>query len=73
MTPDGIPIIDRVAGVDGLILAVGMCGQGFMMGPGVAVNVTSLICDGKSSLPEDVQKTFRYDRDFYASKTERLK
>jgi sarcosine oxidase subunit beta len=73
MTPDGIPIIDRVSGVDGLILAVGMCGQGFMMGPGVAVNITSMICDGRSSLPDDVQKTFRYDRDFYASKTERLK
>jgi sarcosine oxidase subunit beta len=73
MTPDGIPIIDRVAGLDGLILAVGMCGQGFMLGPGVAVNITSMICDGKSSLPEDVHKTFRFDRDFYASKKETLK
>ena len=33
----------------GLLLAVGMCGQGFMMGPGVARNVTSLIVDGKPS------------------------
>jgi sarcosine oxidase subunit beta len=73
MTPDGIPIIGRVPGLKGLILAVGMCGQGFMMGPGVAVNIASMICDGRSSLPEDVQRTFRFDRDFYASKTERLK
>ncbi|MFH1755969.1 MAG: FAD-binding oxidoreductase [Candidatus Latescibacterota bacterium] len=73
MTPDGIPIIDRVSGLDGLVLAVGMCGQGFMMGPGVAMNVTSMICDGTSTLPEEVQKTFRFDRNFYASKTETLK
>jgi sarcosine oxidase subunit beta len=73
MTPDGIPIIDRVSGLDGLVLAVGMCGQGFMMGPGVARNVTSMIVHQKPFLPEEVQKTFRYDRDFYASKKEALK
>ncbi len=73
MTPDGVPIIDRVKGVDGLMLAVGMCGQGFMMGPGVAKNVTSLIIDGKSTLPEDVHACFRFDRDFWAAKTEALK
>ncbi|MFH2002820.1 MAG: FAD-binding oxidoreductase [Planctomycetota bacterium] len=73
MTPDGIPIIDRAPGLEGLILAVGMCGQGFMMGPGVAKNVTSMIIHGKSTLPEEVQATFRYDRDFYAAKKEALK
>ena len=73
MTPDGVPIIDRVSGIDGLILAVGMCGQGFMMGPGVAQNVCSMIVNGKSTLPDEVQQTFRFDRDFYASKTEALK
>jgi len=73
MTPDGVPIIDRVAGVDGLLLAVGMCGQGFMMGPGVAKNVTSLITEGRSTLPDEVQACFRFDRDFWAAKTEALK
>jgi sarcosine oxidase subunit beta len=73
MTPDGIPIIDRVGGVEGLVLAVGMCGQGFMLGPGVGKIVTSMICEGKSFLPEDVQRTFRYDRDLYAAKKEALK
>jgi len=33
----GIPIIDRAPGVEGLVLAVGMYGQGFMMGPGVGM------------------------------------
>jgi glycine/D-amino acid oxidase-like deaminating enzyme len=73
MTPDGVPIIDRVAGIDGLFLAVGMCGQGFMMGPGVAKNVTSLIMDGRSTLPDEVHACFRFDRDFGAAKTEALK
>jgi len=73
MTPDGIPIIDTVDGIDGLVLAVGMCGQGFMMGPGVATDITSIIINGKPKLPEDVQKAFRFDRDFYAAKKEALK
>jgi len=30
MTPDGSPIIGKVEGLDGFLLAVGMCGQGFM-------------------------------------------
>jgi len=73
MTPDGIPIIDRVSGLAGLTLAVGMCGQGFMMGPGVARNVTSLIVTGESTLPADVQACFRFDRDFHAARKETLK
>ena len=73
MTPDGVPIIDQVAECEGLILAVGMCGQGFMMGPGVAKNVTSRIVHGKWLLPVDVQQCFRFDRDFHAAKKEALK
>jgi sarcosine oxidase, subunit beta len=73
MTPDGIPIIDKLENVPGLVLAVGMCGQGFMMGPGVAKNVTSLIINNESTLPEDVHACFRFDRDFYAGKNEAFK
>ena len=35
MTPDGIIICDKVKEAEGLYLAVGMCGQGFMIGPGM--------------------------------------
>ena len=41
MTPDGRPICGPVSGVDGLYLAVGMCGQGFMLGPGVGKSLAS--------------------------------
>ena len=36
MTPDGQPIVGFSGGADNLLLAVGMCGQGFMLGPGSA-------------------------------------
>lgn len=35
MTPDGNPIIGWTKELDGFLLAVGTCGQGFMLGPGV--------------------------------------
>jgi sarcosine oxidase subunit beta len=35
MTPDGSPLVGWNAQVQGLLHATGMCGQGFMLGPGV--------------------------------------
>jgi sarcosine oxidase subunit beta len=35
MTPDGFPILGWSNEVEGLLLGVGMCGQGFMLGPAV--------------------------------------
>jgi sarcosine oxidase, subunit beta len=35
MTPDGSPLLGW-AGPDGFMVAAGMCGQGFMLGPGIA-------------------------------------
>lgn len=72
MTPDGVPIIDRVPGLEGLILAVGMCGQGFMLGPGVAENVASLIVEGRPSIPAEAHACFRYGRDLRSEKAEAL-
>lgn len=43
MTPDGFPIVGWSREVQGFLLAVGMCGQGFMLGPGVAELLTRLI------------------------------
>jgi sarcosine oxidase subunit beta len=68
MTPDGVPIVDRVSDVDGLYLAVGMCGQGFMLGPGVAMNIASLMVDGKPLIAEDIFASMRFKRDFKAGK-----
>jgi sarcosine oxidase subunit beta len=73
MTPDGVPIVDNVAEIDGLTLAVGMCGQGFMLGPGVGQEVASLAVDRESSLPPEAHDALRFDRDFHAGKKEALK
>ncbi len=35
MTPDGLPIVGYPGEPENLLVAVGMCGQGFMMGPGL--------------------------------------
>lgn len=43
MTPDGSPIVGAVAGLAGYLNAVGMCGQGYMLGPGLAVYLRQLI------------------------------
>jgi sarcosine oxidase subunit beta len=34
-TPDGVPLIGPVPGIDGLIVAAGFCGHGFALAPGV--------------------------------------
>ena len=43
MTPDGSPFLGYVHEKEGFILATGMCGQGFMMGPGIGELLTALI------------------------------
>ena len=72
MTPDGTIILDAVREVDGHYLAVGMCGQGFMLGPGVGRCMASFILEGSPTLPDDVFASLSFYRDF-ESKTEALK
>lgn len=55
MTPDGAPIVGAAAGVEGYLLAVGMCGQGYMLGPGLAVYLRELIT---ATPGEDVREIF---------------
>jgi glycine/D-amino acid oxidase-like deaminating enzyme len=43
MIPDIVPVIDRVAAVPGLVIATGMCGHGFGIGPGVGRVVADLV------------------------------
>jgi len=65
MTPDGSPIVDQVEHIKGMYLAVGMCGQGFMLGPGIGANLANFIVTGKPEIPLDLWKTFSFKRDFY--------
>lgn len=73
MTPDGLPICGKVNEIEGLYLAVGMCGQGFMMGPGAGKNMAHLILHGEMLIPQEVSATLSFYRDFYKSRKEALK
>ena len=43
MTPDGFPIVGWSREVEGYLLAVGMCGQGYMLGPGLGELLARLV------------------------------
>jgi sarcosine oxidase, subunit beta len=47
MTPDGSPLLGQV-GPGNHFVAVGMCGQGFMLGPGIGETLARLLVSGLS-------------------------
>jgi len=53
MSPDGSPLVGWNSEVKGLVHATGMCGQGFMIGPGVGEVVARLIA-GKSTKEDKI-------------------
>jgi len=73
MTPDGSPILGRAPGVDGFVLGVGMCGQGFMLGPGVGRSLASLVAHGKPAIDPEIFGMLSPARDLHAGKKEALK
>jgi sarcosine oxidase, subunit beta len=73
MTPDGVPIVGKAPNVDGFYLGIGMCGQGFMLGPGVGRNLAALAARGKPLIDPDVFAFVSPARDLYAGKREALR
>ena len=57
MTPDGLPIVGDTKELPGFILAVGMCGQGFMLGPGLGELLTRLV---QGTLTDEDRDTLSY-------------
>jgi sarcosine oxidase subunit beta len=51
MTPDKVPIIGPVDGIQGYLLASGFSGHGFCLGPIAGKLLCELIVDGEPSLP----------------------
>ena len=64
MTPDGAPIVGEVEGLRGYINAVGMCGQGYMLGPGLAVYLRQLISGEVDQEAREVLDQLSLKRDF---------
>jgi sarcosine oxidase subunit beta len=64
MTPDGSPLIGRSATLEGYVHAEGMCGQGYMLGPGVgallARVVTGQLADADAAILEELSPTRKF-------------
>ncbi|MFX1365959.1 MAG: NAD(P)/FAD-dependent oxidoreductase [Promethearchaeota archaeon] len=64
MTSDGNPIIGKVDEMKGYINAVGMCGQGFMLGPGLGELLSRILTDKKTLRDKEILESLCYNRDF---------
>jgi sarcosine oxidase, subunit beta len=64
MTPDGNPLIGWVDEPQGLLLAAGMCGQGFMLGPGVGELLARMITNQPAPADEEILKILSPNRIF---------
>ncbi len=71
MTPDGSPLVGWNRDVEGLLHAAGMCGQGFMLGPGLGELIARIVT--AKTVPSDlvILDSFSPYRDF--RKVEALK
>ncbi len=64
MTPDGFPLVGRVPEAPGFYQAAGMCGQGFMLGPGLAEFIRRDLCDELTPSDQAVVDSFSPYRAF---------
>lgn len=64
MTPDGAPIVGWAQEVEGFMHAVGMCGQGFMLGPGLGELLARLVSGAPEAADKAVLELLSPDREF---------
>jgi glycine/D-amino acid oxidase-like deaminating enzyme len=62
MTPDQLPVIDRLDRPDGLVLATGFSGHGFGMGPIAGRLTAELVLDGRASMDIAALRFGRFGR-----------
>lgn len=63
-TPDGFPIVGRTREVPNLINLAGMCGQGFMLGPGLGELTARIVTDAMNDDDGRILERFDLYRDF---------
>ena len=63
-TPDGFPIVGKMKEVDNFYQAVGMCGQGFMLGPGMAELIYRVVTQNYCEDDPEILRNFDPYRDF---------
>ncbi|MBF0229945.1 MAG: FAD-binding oxidoreductase [Desulfamplus sp.] len=64
MTPDGSPIVSWNKDVQGLLHATGMCGQGYMLGPGIGEIISRMVTDQLTESDKIVTDEFSLYRSF---------
>jgi sarcosine oxidase subunit beta len=69
MSPDGSPLVGWNKRVKGLLHATGMCGQGFMLGPGIGEVVARLIAGNSTLEDEAILEDFSPYRAFGSQET----
>lgn len=60
-TPDGVPVIDQIAAVPGLILAAGFSGHGFGIGPGASHLVADIVTGQEPIVDPRSYRLSRFD------------
>ena len=65
MTPDGSPLVGRSEEISGYIMAIGMCGQGFMLGVGLGELLARLVTDELTSDDEETLQILSAYREFH--------
>ncbi|RJQ52913.1 MAG: FAD-binding oxidoreductase [Desulfobacteraceae bacterium] len=64
MSPDGFPLVGKAEELENFYQAVGMCGQGFMLGPGMGELITRMLTGKYLEEDHEVLKSFDPYRDF---------
>jgi sarcosine oxidase subunit beta len=63
-TPDGFPIVGISRELPGFINAIGMCGQGFMLGPGLGELIARMVTGETREDDPRILESFKPSRDF---------
>lgn len=70
MTPDGSPIVGWAKEPEGYLVAIGMCGQGFMLGPGLGELLARMVTqDGISRKDQEILDALSPYREFAGQET----
>ena len=64
MTPDGFPIVGWCEEPEGYLLAGGMCGQGLMLGPGLAELLARMVTDDLTESDREILEILSPHREF---------